>query len=388
MEAHKSAFAFCAFLLSGCLVAHALTAHTGHMYVTVTDAETGGPVTNATLTVRCQTEFNIGRTLERYFTKTSAQTDTNGVAHVEFQFYESDFNWWVESPSYYSNDFGFGHGDEHFGCIVEESDYMDINTNTVEGMAMYNELVRRYNSGDYYAYAELFMPKSVTYTNNVARRSVCLTPKHNPQPMYAHGDAEVCLPMKGPTTFVTNGVEVTRYKPVDFDLQECLVVEKVKNPRSRFADDVGKVADFRIERFSVTTNGVHTTYGWLDFAPGCGAYVTKLPGAERYPLIYEADTNAVFLSRIPFEYSYVNGKCVYRKPLVRGDECMVLRTRAVTNAAGEVTSCRYAKIYGPMSALKRVGFSALIVNPRPNDPNLEFDMEHNLVEYGERCYRP
>ena len=199
MEAHKSAFAFCAFLLSGCLVAHALTAHTGHMYVTVTDVETGGPVTNATLTVRCQTEFNIGRTLERYFTKTSAPTDTNGVAHVEFQFYESDFNWWVDAPSHYSRKFGFGYGDEHFGCIVEESDYMDINTNTVEGLAMYNELVRLYNSGDYYAYAEKFMPKSVTYTNNVARRSVCLTPKHNPQPMCAHVGVDVHLPKKDPT---------------------------------------------------------------------------------------------------------------------------------------------------------------------------------------------
>ena len=64
-----------ASLLTGCALVHARTAHTGHLFVSLTDRETGGPITNATVTVRAQTEFNIGRTLESHFTKTSAMSE-------------------------------------------------------------------------------------------------------------------------------------------------------------------------------------------------------------------------------------------------------------------------------------------------------------------------
>ena len=117
---NKIAFIGVASLMVGCMVSHARTAHTGHLFVALTDMETGGPITNATVTVRAQTEFNIGRTLESYFTKTSAGADTNGIAHVEFQFYTSRFDWWVDAPSHYCGMWGFGYGDERFGCIVEK----------------------------------------------------------------------------------------------------------------------------------------------------------------------------------------------------------------------------------------------------------------------------
>lgn len=65
---NKAIYIGIGFLLSGCMLVNAWPSHTGHLYVTVTDFETGGPVTNATATVRAQTEFNIGRTLESYFT--------------------------------------------------------------------------------------------------------------------------------------------------------------------------------------------------------------------------------------------------------------------------------------------------------------------------------
>ena len=182
----KLVYIGCASMLAGCMLVNAWSFQTGHLFVALTDRETGAPITNATVTVRTQTEFNPGRTLESYFTKTRAQADSNGIAHVEFQFCDSDFNWWVRAPSHYNGRFGSGYGDERFGSIVEKSDYLTIDTNTVQGLAMYNEIRALYDSGDYLGFAAKFNPKSDTYTNTVIHRSVCLTPKHNPQPMYAH----------------------------------------------------------------------------------------------------------------------------------------------------------------------------------------------------------
>lgn len=64
---------------------------------------------------------------------------------------------------------------------------------------------------------------------------------------------------------------------------------------------------------------------------------------------------------------------------------MVLKTRVVTNAVGEVTSCNYSKILGPVFIDNRLWFKYMVFNPRPNDPNLEFDMENNLAT-GRPCY--
>ena len=376
-------------LLTGCMLVNARPSHTGHLYVTVTDFETGGSVTNATVTVRTQTEFNIGRTLESYFTKTSAQTDANGVAHVQFRFYDDEFDWWVESPDYYSGQRRIDYGRERFKPIVVESDYANIDTNTVEGLSKYNELAQLYST-DYMAYAAKFNPKSITYPSNVVHRSACLTPKHNPQSMYVHyPEGGVYLP-RGYTIAVTNnGVEVVQYNPVDFDMKECRVICTEPDYDYDVHGPTGKDSDFRIERTRVLTNGVKTIHGSVVFAPGCGAYITQLPGDGHYPLIYEADTNATFLSRIPFEYSIVSGRVVQASQLLSNDECMVLRTRAVTNEAGEVVSCNYSKIYGPMSVDRRISFNTLVFNPTPNDPNLESDCTNNLAKpYGRGWARP
>ena len=130
----------------------------------------------------------------------------------------------------------------------------------------------------------------------------------------------------------------------------------------------------------MTTNGVETTYGWLDFAPGCGAYITTLPGDGHYPVIYGVETNATFLSRIPYEYSSVSGRVVSVRKILEDNEYMVLRTRVSTNAIGKVTSCNYSKILGPLSVQGgRLWFRSIIFNPRPNDPKLEFDTVNNLA---------
>lgn len=386
---NQIAFIAVASLMVGCMVSHGGTAHTGHLFVTMTDQEIGMPITNATVTVRTQTEFNPARTLESYFTKTSAQADTNGIAHVEFQFYTSRFDWWVDAPSYYSGWFGFGYGDEQFGGAVEKSDYFNIDTNTVQGLVMYNELMSLHNNDDYLGIAAKFEPKSVTYTNNVICRSVCLTPKRNPQPMYGYGPrTDVYLPVKNPTLSVTNGIEVSHYKPIDFDMKECLVVSHKSNYDEFMDGPAGRTPDFHIERFSVLTNGVKTFYGWLDFAPGCGAYITNKPGSGYFPIIYEADTNAAFLSRIPFSYSYTNGSLVRVERILAENECMVLRTRSVTNETGVITNCNYSKITGPMSVFRTVRFHNMIFNPNPNDPNLEFDVSNNLSRRGDNGCEP
>ena len=377
-----------ASLLTGCVFVHARTAHTGHLFVSLTDRESGGPITNATVTVRCQTKFSLSHTLESFFTKTSAHSDSNGIAHVEFQFYDPDFSWHVDAPDHYNGSFGTGYGDEEFGCVVEASDYHNIDTNTVQGLAMYNELVQLYNN-DYLGFLAKFNPKSVSYTNSVIHRSVCLTPKHNPRPMFAHGGCDyVFVPEKDPVVTVTNGVEITRYRSVDFDLKECLFLPTKSDYIRNWDPPAGEVSDFRIERFRVTTNGVETTYGWLDFAPGCGAYITTLPGDGHYPVIFGAETNATFLSRIPYEYSSVSGRLVCISGPLNEGECMVLRTRALTNDVGEVVSCNYSKIYGPMTVLDEMLLESAIFNPIPNDPNLEFDVDNNLSDDGLRCYRP
>ena len=367
-------------LLTGCVLVHARTAHTGHLFVSLSDRESGGPITNATVTVRCQTKFSLGHTLESFFTKTSAMSDSNGIAHVEFQFYDPDFSWHVEAPDHYNGIFGSGHGKEEFGCVVEESDYLHIDTNTVQGLAMYNELVQLDNNKDFFGFAAKFEPKSVTYTNNVITRSVCLTPKHNPQPMFAYGGPGIRLPKRNPITIATNGLEVLKYAPVDFDMKECLVVSPEPNYDPFLHGPSGKDSDFRVELYRVTTNGIKTTYGWVAFAPGCGVYKRNTTGDPSFPTTYEAETNETFVSRIPYEYSSVSGRVVSVRKILEDNEYMVLRTRVSTNNVGEVTSCNYSKILGPMSVQGgRLWFRSLIFNPRPNDSKLEFDTINNLA---------
>jgi hypothetical protein len=370
-----------ASMLAGCTIVHAMSSQTGHLFVALTDRETGGPITNATVTVRCQTEFNIGYTIEDHFTKTTAPTGPDGVAHVVFQFYDPEFTWWVDAPSHHNGRFGTGRGDEKFSRRVVESDYCNIDTNTVAGLAMYNELKSLYDAGDVMGFLSKFNPKSVIYTSNVVHRAVCLTPRHNAQPMYAYGHPDrIYLPMKNNrTTIVTNGLEITRYKPVDFDMKECLKVISEPDYDYYLHGPSGDVSDFHIERFSVTTNGVHTRYGWIEFAPGCGAYKRNITDDPSFPTTYEADTNETFLTRIPFEYSSVSGQVVYAKNVLEGHEYMVLKTRVTTNEVGEVTSCNYSKILGPLRTWDRLYFRSLIFNPRPNDPNLEFDTDNNLA---------
>ena len=184
------------------------------------------------------------------------------------------------------------------------------------------------------------------------------------------------------TVEVTNGIEVARYTPVDFDMKEGLLLSTDPNYKHipGWNKPVGKTSDFHIERFSVTTNGVKTFYGWIEFLPGCGAYIRKTTGDASFPTTYAADTNATYLTRIPFEYNGLTGEGYSAVGPLEKDEYMVMRTRVATNYLGVVTNCNYSKILGPMRLRGGVQFKHMVFNPHPNDPNLEFDMENNMAE--------
>lgn len=375
----KKIIYFCSTsLVMGCMAVRVFAVPTGHLVVAFTDKETGGPITNAMVTVLVDRNRSPSWHASPKYERTWAMTDTNGIAHVQFDIHVNMFSWHVKTPSHYSR-MSQPVGYEHFKAVVEKSDYLSIDTNTVQGLAMYNELVQLDNNNDYLGFVAKFNPKSVTYTNNVICRSVSLTPKHNPQPMYAYAsEGGVRLPKKSQSVFVTNGLDAVRYAPVDFDLKEGLVVSPEPDYDPFLHGPSGTISDFRIERYRFTTNGVTTTCGWIDFAPGCGAYKRNTTGDPSFPTTYEADTNEIFVSRIPFEYSIVSGRVVNVQRILGSGEYMVLRTRVSTNEVGEVTSCNYSKILGPMSIEGRMWLPSVVFNPRPNDPKLEFDTVNNL----------
>ena len=60
------------------------------------------------------------------------------------------------------------------------------------------------------------------------------------------------------------------------------------------------------------------------------------------------------------------------------DEYLVIRSRSVVSPRGELLSCNYSKIYGPISCGGALCFEEMFFNPKVNDRNLEFDPQHNL----------
>ena len=366
----RNALLIASMLLSGCSVLHASALKTGRLVVTLTDKETGGPITNATVTVRSCIVSSLGPTLDSHYRNTSAQANSNGIADVEFEFQSNMFDWWVSSPTHHCA--GSRSPYEHFNAVVVPSAYTHINTNTVEGLAKYNELKALHESDnveDYISLVHKFEPQSVTYTNNVLYRSASFYPKHNPRPMHVQwgrdSSLHLWLPQKHDVV-VSNGVEVSCYRVVDFDMKEGRFLPS-KNNWTR-----GKTSDFKIVRYSVVTNEVSTCYGWIEFSPGCGAYKGIKSGDASFPTrVYEADTNAVFQTRIPYLYHQIDGKRHPQDILLRTNEYMVVRTRAAMDDSGAITNCHYGLIEGAMRIGTDLYFKKLIFNPTPNDPNLE-----------------
>lgn len=350
---------------------------TGHLIVTFTDKETGGPITNATVTVRTLTQTGIGAgAYESHYTKTSAMTDSNGVADVQFRFNNPDFRWWVSAPSHYRREFGIKK--ECFRANIVPSDYENIDPFAPDHAAKEQEMKAIIESGDWQSLQQKLEPKSVTYEDKVIRRSVSFYPKHNPQPMYSYGGSPMdCIYLPYESGCVTNGVELYGCPEVDVDLEQCSLLppyEKLNKPHLP-----GKVSDFKLVRNNVIiTNGIRRFSGYIQFAPGCGAYKRPKTGDDSFPTAYIADTNEVFASRIEFlaDWSNVSNVVVSSTPLLRNDEYMVVRTRANYDEIGSSTNYCYSKIWGIVPGVDRLKIQQIIFNPRPNDPNLEYDFNN------------
>ena len=341
---------------------------TGHLIVTCIDKETGGPITNATVTVKTLNCIgpNAG-VYESHYTRTSAMTDSNGVADVEFEFLVPDFEWEISTPSHYSSAVGIPN--ECFDAEIVPSEYEDIDESTPEGAAKAQQVRALHESEDWLTLIRLLQPKSITCTNAVIRRSLSLMPKHNPQPMYVHDrvlDGSISLPTW--TSSVTNGVETREYPDVDVDIMQCSLLPPYGGKRK-----CGEVSDFKLVRHSMVTNGIRIYSGYIQFAPGCGAYVRKRTDNEAYSSAYEADANAAYLSRIHFysKKDIASNKVVFVKRILDPDEYMVMRTRATLDDLGNPTNWCYSKFEGKIVINQSFGFERIVFNPRPNDPNLE-----------------
>ena len=360
--------------------AYALTWHTGHFVVNLADVA-GRPITNATVHVRTLNKRYLGvGGKESDYDITWQMTDTNGTADVSFRYWDADFQWWVETPSHYSDFFGMRR--ECFDSVIVPSDYERFSTNTVEGLRKYNELKALEDAGDIEGYYAKFEPKSVTYSSNVVYRTARFYPRRNPAPMYMYGlFRNVKLPATA-TCLTSNGVDILQYPVAEFDLKKGAILPPNANPDDVEDGIAGDVADFSVTRHCVETNGVRTFFGTIDFAPGCGAYRCRATGDESFPSVYCADTNAVYQNRIPYQYSHeiTSGQCLPGRSVLDIDEYMVLRTRVLTNSLGVVTNCHYSKIVGSVNVDEGLGFQSTVFNPRPNDPNLEADTGVNLAE--------
>ena len=375
------------FLLLGCTSLVGFSSHEGHLIVRVTD-NAGLPITNAIVTVRTLNCTGLGAgAYEGHYTKTRATTDTNGVADVAFVFLVGDFDWDFYTPSHHCNNRMWK--SECFKSVVVESDYLHFNTNTVDGLAKFNELKALDDAGDYIGYAAKFEPKSVTYTTNVIYREVTgFYPKRNPQPMYAFYSLDYDDLPTHSETVTSNGIDYVKYDDVEVDLK----IGAFLPPWGGRNDyDAGEVSDFKIVSYSTKTNGVTEWFGWMEFAPGCGAYKRKKTGNDSFPSTYEADTNAVFLSRIPYRSYRRDGEeqRVAVEKLLSEDEYMVLRTRVLRNEdTGAITNCHYSKILGGMYCTRRVSFAASVFNHRPNDPNLEYQVTRKPIDGSRGCRWP
>ena len=384
-------FVTSAVVLMGCMSVDALGWgwETGHFIVRVTD-NIGNPITNAEVMVETLNCTGLAAGVyQSHYNRTSATADTNGVVDVGFQHLTSCFDWFLWTPSHYSGRFLTDR--ESFSCQIVDSDYLDINTNAVDGLAKYNELKALEVAGDYIGYAAKFEPKSVTYTTNVVSRAVGgFYPKRNPQPMYAYeGDFLEYPYLPDHSEMISsNGIDYVKYDEVDYDLREGAFLPPWGGRRDRWA---GKVSDFKIVRYSVVTNNVRDYFGWIEFAPGCGAYKRKKTGNGSFPSTYEADTNALFLSRIPYRYYEVDedSPSIDVETLVAPDEYMVLRTRVVVDEnTGSITNCHYSKILGEMYFGQSINFVESVFNPQPNDPNLEHDITIKPLGHSHSCLLP
>lgn len=97
---------------------------------------------------------------------------------------------------------------------------------------------------------------------------------------------------------------------------------------------------------------------------------------------YRAPSNG-YIRTFSWEYNRTKENILMDTGLSE-DRCFIYRIRTQTNGSGEITSAYYGKIYGPVGYGRIGGEKTWLkimyyLNPKPNDPNLEFDSTKNLL---------
>lgn len=137
----------------------------------------------------------------------------------------------------------------------------------------------------------------------------------------------------------------------------------------------GEVADFILKREE--SNGVYRAV--LEFeGPFNGAYKQKQESSTSFKSTYRADTNHVYAQTMDIWTKKRMGKETVRSQFVSDEEYLVIRSRSVVDADGNLKSCNYSKIYGGITAYRYFQFMTMVFNPKKNDANLEFDTQRNL----------
>ncbi len=355
--------------------------NSGNISVIFSDVD-GKPITNATVKVKTLNILGWGAGGDSGYTFHEAMTDKGGVATVAFKYLHPDFEWSVVTPSHYSR--RFTSQKECFDVGVDEEAFYDSDADDDNVVHIVNEIKAMGDVKDFDGYTNLISKLTAMPCKGADAkiiRTVSFFPMRNPQPMCSYTKhLDTMLPIDHFELVKENGIETKKYMAVGFDMRLGKILLPGDGHEWRLGDGT---ADFKIVRYHVTTNNVDTLYGWIEFAPGCGAYKMKKTGNASFPSAYEANTNANFLSKIPFEYHCSSGRFWEEKSLLTKDDYMVLLTRAQLVNSGAVTNCHYSKIIGEMWAAKDLYFNASIFNPRPNDNNLEFDMSRNMAkEFG------
>ena len=137
----------------------------------------------------------------------------------------------------------------------------------------------------------------------------------------------------------------------------------------------GEIADFWIMYDETSTNecAILEFDGMFN-----GAYKQTQRPSTSFKSTYRADTNHVYMQRMTIWTWRREGNDIYQSQFVSNDEYLVMRSRSVVDAEGNLKSCNYSKIYGGIFASGDFKFMTMVFNPKKNDANLEFDTRRNL----------
>ena len=307
------------------------------LYVRVTDNE-GKPVSNAVVRVGFSTSNVLsggGHSSRSKSGYAEAKTDTEGNAVVKFNCKNASFGWDVEADGYY----------------------------------------RSNSRREQFKFDEVIVPPcfvKVVLHEHEKHGSVILWKKKNPQPMYAHGDYYEEDLHEPPKDNGRYGFDMMKYDWLP--------------PYGK-----GEVADFYFVRQigEPVSDGV---WGKIVFPNKSGIYIGKQTGCKSFPSTYQADTNAVFKSNIPFIFNHTDKgeKGISFKDIINAGEYGVMRTRVVCDDDGNVVKANYSKVLGPFRFGEWCGKWVLytpgaVFNPRVNDSNLESDPKRS---YDPKLKRP